>query len=51
MCHMNVHSEWLDMYGNKIDEQNVSIRYWAEIPNWPLDNVAPCGIRNEDIDS
>lgn len=51
MCHMNVHSEWLDMYGNKIDEQNVSIRYWAEVPNWPLDNVVPCGVRDEDIDS
>ena len=51
MCHMNVHSEWLDMYGNKIDEQNVSIHYWAEVPNWPLDNVVPCGICDEDIDS
>ena len=50
MCHMNVHSEWLDMYGNKIDEQNVSIRYWAEVPNWPLDNVVPCGVSDEDID-
>lgn len=51
MCHMNVHSEWLDMYGNKIDEQNVSIRYWTDVPNWPLDNVVPCGISDEDIDS
>ena len=51
MCHMNVHNEWLDMYGNKIDEQSVSIRYWAEVPNWPLDNVVPCGVSDEDIDS
>ena len=51
MCHMNVHREWLDIYGNKINEQNVSIRYWAEIQNWPLDNVVPSGILNEDADS
>ena len=50
MCIMNVHNEWLDMHSNKIDEQKVSILYWAEIQDWPLDNIVPCSARDEDID-
>lgn len=50
MCFMNVHNEWLDMYSNKIDEQKVTVCYWAAIQDWSLDNIVPCSARDEDIE-
>lgn len=49
VCYMNVDDEWLDMRGHKIDERSVQVCYWSEIPSWPLDNVVPCSIRDEDV--
>ena len=36
MCHMNVHREWLDMYGNKISSTNLD--YWYSV-NDMIENV------------